>query len=401
MRGFFCRAFFAELEKIREGLRTFAVEAHEVLPPLFRNSHQRNSLRVTFLTQRETAKVSLTPFSEKCSGDVKIIASIENAAVIRRLNYLYSSLQCEAGDNMNNSKRMFIILWGLVVVFSVAQLANELISLPILMGVVYLTGFAFALLHGAMRYRWRGILALLVIGLIVPSVLEGTSILTGFPFGHYHYSSALGPKLFKVPLLIGPGYFFTGYLAWVLSTTLVGDVHRYQGAFKTIVVPFIATFIFVTWDVVLDPTFSTIRQQWIWEQGGGYFGVPLTNYLGWFFTAFVSLLLFALFLHVRKTEHRETWTLPRSYYAQVVVIWAVTGLSYVLAYVPVSLSGSNTPVTDASGTVWQSRDIYQTAAMISIYTMLFVAALAAVKLLQGSTDAPSTSVEAETHRTSN
>ena len=48
--------------------------------------------------------------------------------------------------------------------------------------------------------------------------MKNTSILTGFLFGHYHYTDALGPKLFMVPLLIGPAYFANGYVAWVIAT---------------------------------------------------------------------------------------------------------------------------------------------------------------------------------------
>src|SRR3979490_112184 len=62
------------------------------------------------------------------------------------------------------------------------------------------------------------------------NVMENIGVLTGFPFGHYHYTDVLGPKLFLVPLLIGPAYFATGYLAWVLSTILVGDVRRESSA---------------------------------------------------------------------------------------------------------------------------------------------------------------------------
>jgi uncharacterized membrane protein len=36
---------------------------------------------------------------------------------------------------------------------------------------------------------------------------ETTSIPTGFPCGHYHYTDKLGPKLALVPLLIIPAYF--------------------------------------------------------------------------------------------------------------------------------------------------------------------------------------------------
>jgi uncharacterized membrane protein len=46
----------------------------------------------------------------------------------------------------------------------------------------------------------------------------------------------------------------------------------------------IASFLMVMWDLGLDPTASTIRHLWTCQQGGGSFGVPLSNYLGWFFT---------------------------------------------------------------------------------------------------------------------
>src|SRR6266567_6263396 len=94
------------------------------------------------------------------------------------------------------------------------------------------------------------------------------------------YFFVIGPKLFLVPLLIGPAYFGTGYLAWVLATVLIGDVRPKGSWFTTFAVPFIASFMMVAWDLSMDPTSSTIQHLWIWEQGGGYFGVPLTNFLG-------------------------------------------------------------------------------------------------------------------------
>ena len=65
-----------------------------------------------------------------------------------------------------------------------------------------------------------------VITFIVSNFYENLSILTGFPFGHYHYTETLGPKLFLVPLLIAPAYFGCGYLAWSLAHVLVG-AHEY------------------------------------------------------------------------------------------------------------------------------------------------------------------------------
>lgn len=297
---------------------------------------------------------------------------------------------------MRNKKLLMTILWILVAVNVVATLASTLFSLSIPIPLLLLVSVAFALLHGAMSYRWSGIVIFIVICLVVSNVLENTSILTGFPFGHYHYTDALGPKLFLVPLVIGLAYFSTGYLAWVLSTILIGDVRRKSSAFTTFAVPFIASFLMVVWDLCFDPTSSTIHHLWIWEQGGGYFGVPFTNYLGWFFTVYVFFQLFALFLRFRKAADGETQTLPRSYYAQAVVMYAAIGLMFVLAYL---VGRGNTLVTDAVGVVWQTRSIAEAEATVSIYTMLFIAALSAVKLFQGSADAPNTSVEAETEET--
>jgi uncharacterized membrane protein len=293
------------------------------------------------------------------------------------------------------------LLWTLVGINAVLTLVNAVfpnhIPVPILIPLFIVIPLAFALLHGAVRYRWSGILILLVLSLVVSNVLENTSILTGFPFGHYYYTSGLGPKLFLVPLVIGPAYFGTGYLAWVLATVLVGDVGPKGSWFTTFAVPFIASFMMVAWDLGMDPTSSTIRHSWIWEQGGGYFGVPLTNYLGWFFTVYVFFQAFALYLRFRKASREgQEPAFTRSYYAQAIVMYAVIGLVIVVSYL---VGGPNTAITDAVGIVWQTRSIAEAEATVTIFTMLFAAALAAVKLLQGSADVPNTSVDVKTEET--
>ena len=61
---------------------------------------------------------------------------------------------------------------------------------------------AIATLHGLQRYSSKEFLIFFVIAFIVSNLYENLSILTGFPFGHYHYTEALGPKLFLVPNLL-------------------------------------------------------------------------------------------------------------------------------------------------------------------------------------------------------
>src|SRR5437773_6719538 len=283
------------------------------------------------------------------------------------------------------------LLWTLVVLNVVLTLVNAVfpnhIPVPLLIPLLIVVPLAFALLHGAVRYKWSGIITFLVMCLVVSNLLENTSILIGFPFGHYYYTSGLGPKLFLVPLLIGPAYFGTGYLAWVLSTVLIGDVRPKASAFTAFAVPFMASFMMVAWDLGMDPTSSTIRHLWIWEQGGGYFGVPLTNYLGWFFTVYLFLQLFALFVRFRPGSETVT-KFPRSHFAQALLMYAVMGLTPVLTFV---VGGSNTPATDAGGVVWQARSIAESMATVSIFTMIFAVAMSAVKLLQVGANVPNTS----------
>src|SRR2546427_13164532 len=150
------------------------------------------------------------------------------------------------------------LLWTLVLLNVMLTLVNAVfpnhIPVPLLIPLLIGVPLAFALFHGAVRYHWSGILTFLVMYLVVSNLLENTSILTGFPFGHYYYTSGLGPTLFLVPLLIGPAYFGTGYLALVLATVLIGDVRPKGSWFTTFPVPFIASFMMVAWDLGMDPT---------------------------------------------------------------------------------------------------------------------------------------------------
>src|ERR1700716_3134696 len=230
---------------------------------------------------------------------------------------------------MGSTKTWIKMLWVLVVLLTVARLATTTFSPSLTIPVVMATA-VFAFVHGALRYRWSGVLAFLVICLVVSNILENTSILTGFPFGHYHYTS--GPKLFLVPLFIGPSYFATAYLAWMVAIVLIGEIRREGSWFTTIAVPVVASAAMVMWDLTFDPTASTIKHFWIWEQGGGYFGVPLTNYVGWFFTVYLFLQLFALFLRFRGATAADSQPQPGAYYAQAIISYAVVGLAAVISY---------------------------------------------------------------------
>jgi hypothetical protein len=73
---------------------------------------------------------------------------------------------------------------------------------------------------------------------------------------------------------------------------------------------------------ISDSTASAVSHAWVWEQGGGVFGVRLTNYLGW---------------------------------------WLVT---------------------DLGGQVWSVHALNETMLTFNIFSTVVIAGLAAVKLLR-------------------
>ena len=118
----------------------------------------------------------------------------------------------------------------------------------------------------------------------VGMVAEWCGVATGRPFGHYHYSSKLGPKVGEVPVLAAACWTMMARPAWVTA----GLVTRRRGARAAL-----AAAGLTAWDVYLDP--RMVREgYWRWPRGGRYEGVPASNFAGWFATGSVVFGLWAV-----------------------------------------------------------------------------------------------------------
>ena len=134
-------------------------------------------------------------------------------------------------DRPNQTKTLWILT---------AAVATGLIAAMLIPGIgttLILVQVGFVVLHGAWRYGWRAIAVFIVAGLVISNILENLSVQTGFPFGHYHYTG--DGKIFQVPWYIGPAYLATGYLAWIVATTVLADVHRNSPWLTTIGTPIV------------------------------------------------------------------------------------------------------------------------------------------------------------------
>jgi len=111
-------------------------------------------------------------------------------------------------------------------------------------------------------------------------MVEGIGVQTGWPFGAYAYTSVLGAAAFGVPLAIA-----CAWVGVIINGMLVSEGGtRWGRALRTGLWT-------VLFDLVLDPV-AFAREFWIWENQGGFYGVPAVNFISWFFVSALLSLLF-------------------------------------------------------------------------------------------------------------
>jgi len=267
-------------------------------------------------------------------------------------------------------------LWVIIVLFTGATflpLFPQGVPPRVIVACHIVPTALFALVHGARVYRLRGIIIFALFSIIIGNLLETVGVLTGFPFGQYSFTDRMGPKLLLVPILMGPAYFGMGYLSWTVARLILG---RQVGMSKlrVVVLPLAAAFVMVAWDLSIDPVLSTLGRYWIWQHGGPYFGVPISNFLGWYLTNYVVFQAFALYQFRRSPFDPG----PSAYSGLAVLLYAVTAAGNVLRLF--STSGGST-VSDPAGVPWSVKSINGVSAVASLFIMGAFALFAWIRLM--------------------
>ena len=116
----------------------------------------------------------------------------------------------------------------------------------------------------------------------VAFLAEFSSTRTGIPFGLYHYTEATrGQELFlaNVPFMDSLSFAFLAYAAFCLARLCFGGS-------RDAAVVFLSGLLMMLLDVVIDPLAVRgdrwfLGQIFYYPEEGVYFGVPLSNFLGW------------------------------------------------------------------------------------------------------------------------
>ncbi len=177
---------------------------------------------------------------------------------------------------------------------------------------------AVYLVAAVSKMGWAKTAAFSAVAWVIAYAAEFSSTRTGVPFGLYVYVDATRDRelwLSNVPFFDSLSFTFLCYLGYSLAIFLYAPLVYGRGDFQVADTRAIRTswrvlltgaFLTTLLDLVIDPL--TVRgERWFlgriyyYPAGGIHFGVPLSNYGGWFLVALATIASF------QALERRTVW----------------------------------------------------------------------------------------------
>lgn len=178
-----------------------------------------------------------------------------------------------------------LIIWGSVLILTPIGLwigGEDLFPTFAMLGV--LAQVTVVLLSLAITYPLSRVVTIAATVLLATWGIEALGSATGFPFGHYAYTSILQPQSGGVPWLIPFAWLMMLPPAWAVAATLVEGLRLRHQWLIGIFFAGISGLAFTVWDFYLDPQ-MVAHGLWVWEIPGGYFGIPWINFAGWWLSS--------------------------------------------------------------------------------------------------------------------
>jgi putative membrane protein len=165
--------------------------------------------------------------------------------------------------------------------------------------LVYLVGCT-------LQFGLKRALLFCLAGYFIAWLSELSSIHNSFPYGIYYYlEQTRGQEIWVlgVPLMDSISYVFLAYASYSLSLLIVSPVCRSNGLFYVLetiktrsswYTTLLATLLFVYLDIIIDPV-ALQGSRWFlgqiygYQEPGVYFGVPISNFFGWFVVGFLMI----------------------------------------------------------------------------------------------------------------
>jgi uncharacterized membrane protein len=208
-----------------------------------------------------------------------------------------------------------LLIFALVLAFIVGGLIFHYQPNPEFYFLLSFVLFVFVFDQCFYEFGGSTTILFLVISSVIGFGFEVLGTTTGFLFGKYYYSNLLGEQVLGVPIVVPLAWFVITYITFSLALPRYppNEVNERGGAnfssskiasFAPAII--ISSFGTVAWDFMIDPMFSNLKPPyWTWEISPStpqIYGVPLSNFVGWFVVALFVLTAFVLVLKIASKE---------------------------------------------------------------------------------------------------
>lgn len=178
--------------------------------------------------------------------------------------------------------------------------------------------------------------------------------------------------------MIMPAYYAMGYFSWTIGNVLLDKKDSLINGADLILLPLLSSFVMVMWDLSFDPMAATIGKLWVWHSGGSYFGVPFSNFLGWFLCVFTFYFIFALILRFTQKNRPVVTIAGKTFWILPALMYLTRTIQYVLNV----FTRQNIQVVSKDTHIWWTADIYWSLLLVSIFTMMFIVFYSAVRIIR-------------------
>ncbi|ARM76910.1 carotenoid biosynthesis protein [Acidianus manzaensis] len=132
-----------------------------------------------------------------------------------------------------------------------------------------------------LSFKKRDFMIIFLLGSIIGFAFERLGLSTGIPFGHYVYN--FPPYVFGVPIFVVFGWGIFSFLSYLA-------IFNFPEKEKIIIFSFLMVII----DLSVDPIMVSAGY-WTWKTSIlDYFGIPITNFVGWFIVSLVIIIIYSL-----------------------------------------------------------------------------------------------------------
>ncbi|WP_292319928.1 carotenoid biosynthesis protein [Caldisphaera sp.] len=182
---------------------------------------------------------------------------------------------------------------GLIEYFS------SIYSIPLVFIILYF-------LNSLLEMGTNTTVKFLIVSITISYIFEFIGVHYGIPFGKYYYTEGLGPKILGVPIFIPLLWSSLGFYSLAATNSYL-----------------LASLAMVIIDLTFDPLLSQKVKLWIWQSPGQYFGVPITNFIGWFIVSAVFFYSFYILSKYKASQLKKTKPFSSIFYLEYNVSWGI------------------------------------------------------------------------------